>query len=158
MVINASCIGYAMARRKNSRKRTTRRKKPVFNLTNAAQTLIIANGVSMGVFRVDLPTFFGFAQNFQGGYNAGNNSNELTLKEIWARMRGGDGGMSKTWRDAGGIPAVLQSNIKNQLPMILGVTIGVPIAFKFGKQLLSKPIINPINRTLKLAGIKGVKV
>jgi len=98
------------------------------------------------------------AQNFQGGYNAGDNSNELTLKEIWSRMRGGTGGMSQTWRDAGGIPAVLQYNIKTQLPMILGVTIGVPIAFKFGKQLLSKPIINPINRTLKLAGIKGVKV
>jgi hypothetical protein len=37
--------------------------------------------------------------------------------------------------------------------------ITIPIAFKMGKKLLSKPIIRPANRMLKMAGIEGsVKV
>jgi hypothetical protein len=32
------------------------------------------------------------------------------------------------------------------------------LAFKFGKAILAKPLLNPINKTLKIAGIKGVRV
>ena len=151
-----------MARRKSKAKARSRSRKPAFNLTNAAQTLIVANGVSMAMFRTDLPTFLGLAQNFQGGYNASNNSNELTAKELFSGLTGmGSDGIShgadgKAW--AGGIPSVLKSNLKEQIPLLLTVTVGVPIAFKLGKQLLAKPIINPLNRTLKMAGLKGVKV
>ena len=150
-----------MAKRRGKAK-ARRRTNKSFNLTNAAQTLIIANGVSMGMFRVDLPTFLGLAKNFQGGYNEHNNSNELTAKELFAGITGiGSDGIfhgsdGKSW--AGGVPQVLRSNLMSQLPLIVGVTVGVPIAFKLGKKLLAKPIINPINRTLKLVGIKGVKV
>ncbi len=151
-----------MARRKSKAKARSRSRKSAFNLTNAAQTLIVANGVSMAMFRTDLPTFLGLAQNFQGGYNAGNNSNELTAKELFSGLTGmGSDGINhgkdgKQW--AGGIPQVLKSNLKAQIPLLLTVTVGVPIAFKFGKKLLAKPIINPLNRTLKMAGVKGVKV
>ena len=56
---------------------------------------------------------------------------------------------------AGGIPAVLKSNLRrNAIPMV-GAVVGIPIAFNVGKKLLRKPIPTPANRMLKAAGLSG---
>ena len=110
------------------------------------------------MFGVNLPTFLGLRSDFQGGYSAGNYSNELTVREIIDGLMGGNAGMSSSWVAAGGIPAVLKSNLRrNAIPMV-GAVVGIPIAFNVGKKLLRKPILTPANRMLKAAGLSGVKV
>jgi hypothetical protein len=113
--------------------------------------------LSEGVMGVDIATFAGLRQDFTGGYSAGNNSNELTAKEILDRLMGGSGGMTKTWQDAGGIPQVMMTNAKKNIGMILFATVGVPVAFKVGRKLLAKNIANPVNKLLRQTSL-GVKV
>jgi len=154
-----------MAKRKAKSKRT---KKSPFNLTNAAQSLIIANGVSQGLFNTNLATFTGLSSDFSGGGNmdSANNSQELTAKEIISGITGWTiGGRGTGIYTAGSSPwtgslgQVIASNAKNNMFQLIGTVVGVPIAFKLGKRLLSKPIINPTNRMLKTMGVaKDVKV
>ena len=122
-----------------------------------AQQYIIADAISRGMFNTNLLTFVGLRQDFGGGYSAGNNSNELTAREILDVLMGGSGGIyEKSFPE--GLPQVLKSNLKRNAPMMLASVIGVPIAFNIGKKLLRKPIITPANRMLKAAGLTGVKV
>jgi hypothetical protein len=122
-----------------------------------AQQYLIADAVTRGMFGVNLPTFFGLRQDFGGGYNAGNNSNEITVKELIDMAMGGKGGITGTYW-AGGLPQVLKSNLRANAPMMLASVVGIPIAFKVGTKLLRKPILTPANRLLKGAGLTGVKV
>ena len=123
-----------------------------------AQQYLIADAISRGIMGVNLPTFVGLRQDFGGSFTAGNNSNELTLRELIDRAMGGSGGMSPAWQAAGGVSNVVKRNAKaNMIPMLTAV-IGIPIAFNVGKKLLRKPILTPTNRMLKAAGLSGVKV
>jgi hypothetical protein len=154
-----------MAKRKAKPKRS---KKSAFNLTNAAQTLIIANGVSQGLFNTNLATFTGLSSDFSGGGNmdGSNNSDELTAKEIISGITGwtiGGRGTgiytagTSSW--SGSIGQVVAANAKNNMFGLIGTVVFVPIAFKLGKKVLGKPIINPLNRALKAVGVaKDVKV
>lgn len=74
---------------------------------------------------------------------------------------GGNFGISDKYRFDGkaGLGAVIRRNIAMNGSSMLLQLITIPIAFKMGKKLLSKPIIRPANRMLKMAGIEGsVKV
>ena len=113
--------------------------------------------LSEGIFAVDIATFAGLRQDFAGSFNSGNNSNELTAREIVERLMGGSGGMSTTWQERGGIPAVMMANAKRNVGTLLFATVAVPILFKTGSKLLAKPIRNPINKLLRQSSL-GVKV
>lgn len=140
--------------KRRSRKKTT-------NLSTIAQQLLIANMLSEGVMGVDLMTFAGLRQDFAGGYSAGNNSDELTAREIFNGLTGmGSDGIyhgsdGKSWQ--GGIGQVLASNARKNIGTILFATVAVPILFKTGSKLLAKPIRNPINKLLRQSNL-GVKV
>jgi len=140
--------------KRRSRKKTT-------NLSTIAQQLLIANMLSEGVMGVDLMTFAGLRQDFAGGYSAGNNSNELTAREIFNGLTGmGSDGIfhgsdGKSWQ--GGIGQVLASNARKNIGTILFATVAVPILFRTGSKLLAKPIRNPINKLLRQSSL-GVKV
>ena len=140
--------------KRRSRKKTT-------NLSTIAQQLLIANMLSEGVMGVDLMTFAGLRQDFAGGYSAGNNSNELTAREIFNGLTGmGSDGIfhgsdGKSWQ--GGIGQVLASNARKNIGTILFATVAVPILFRTGSKLLAKPIRNPINKLLRHSSL-GVKV
>ena len=149
-----------MAKRKA---KSRSRKKTAFNLTNAAMSLIVANGVSQGMFNVGLPTFLGLSSNFDTTGSSSNNSNEITAKEIINGVTGvGDGYGIYTAGESvwtGQIGQVLVSNLKRNVVPLMVTVVGVPIAFKLGKKVLGKPIINPTNRLLKAVGIgKDVKL
>lgn len=149
-----------MARRKA--KARTRRRTPKLNLTNTAQTLLVANALTQGAFKVDLPTFVGLGSNFSGSYTKGNNSDEITAREILDFVLGGTGGIGSNYAAGrtrvGAMTGAITSNIRqNAVPMVASV-ITIPLAFKVGKQLLAKPVINPLNRGLKMIGLTGVKV
>ena len=148
-----------MARRKSTTKRRSRRRK-TFNVTNAAQTLILANIYSRAVFKVNLPTFLGIRKDFSHGMTAGNNSDEIPLMEMFDAAMGGSGGQNPMWvKNVGGIGATLAKNAKSNAREIVGATIVVPIAFKLGKKLMTKAgVTRGVNRTLDYVGMKEVRV
>ena len=113
--------------------------------------------MSRGAFGVGLPTFLGLSDNFTGGYSSGNNSNEVTIREMFNLIMGGSGGINST-SFPGGLPEVLKSNVKANAFQMATAAIVTPIAFKVGKQLLAKPIIRPMNKVIKMAGLKDVRV
>ena len=71
---------------------------------------------------------------------------------------GGSGGIhSGSFPD--GIVGVMRHNLKENWATMVMATVGVPIAFKVGTKLLRKPIIQPMNKMIKMAGFSSeVKV
>ena len=65
--------------------------------------------------------------------------------------------MSSEWQQRGLMEAV-EKNLRANGMQMLATVILTPIAFKFGKKLLNKPIILPANRMLKSAGVTEVKI
>ena len=122
-----------------------------------AQQYLIADAITRGMFNTNLLTFLGIRDDFQGQYNAGNNSNEITARELFDLAMGGKGGITGTYW-SGGLPQVLKMNLRANAPMMIASLVGIPFAFKVGTKLLRKPIITPTNRMLKAAGLTGVKV
>ena len=122
-----------------------------------AQQYLIADAISRGLFDVNLLTFVGLRQDFGGSWTSGNNSNEITAREIIDRLMGGTGGMSTQWQKQG-FEGVIKHNLRKNGGMMLASVVGIPIAFKIGTKLLRKPILTPANRMLKAAGLSGVKV
>lgn len=104
-----------------------------------------------------MTTFLGLSQNFNQYGSSMNNSNEVTAKELLDLVMGGDGGIyAKSFPD--GLAGVLKSNVKDNALQMATAAVVTPIAFKVGKQLLQKPIIRPLNKVIKMAGLKDVKV
>jgi len=122
-----------------------------------AQQYLIADAVSRGMFNTNLLTFVGLRNDFGGQYSAGNNSNEITARELFDLAMGGAGGITGTYW-SGGLPQVLKGNLRANAPMMIASIVGIPLAFKIGTKLLRKPILTPANRMLKAAGLSGVKV
>jgi hypothetical protein len=118
-------------------------------LTNTAQSVLIADAVSRGMFSVPLMTFLGLSQNFPGGTN---NSWELTLPELTNALMGGSGNISSTGFP-GGVPDVLKRNLKENGFKMAASAILIPVAFRVGTKLLRKPIIAPMNKMIKMAGL-----
>lgn len=101
------------------------------------------------MFSVPLMTFLGISDNFPGGQN---NSHELTLKELIDVAVGGTGSIhSGSFPD--GLPGVLKSNLSKNWMKMTTAAIAIPIGFKIGSKLLRKPVIQPANRLLKMAGL-----
>jgi len=108
---------------------------------------------------VNLPTFLGIRQDFSHGMTAGNNSDEITVRELFDSLMGGTGGQGTAFAQThGGIPGTLKKNAMKNAGMIAAAVIVTPIMFKVGTKLLRKPILTPANRLLKSAGLTGVKV
>lgn len=111
------------------------------------------------MFNVNLPTFLGLRSDFGGGMTAGNNSNEVTAKELLDALMGGSGGVGSAYAASrGGLPYALKDNLRTNAPMLLTSMVVIPMAFKVGTKLLRKPILTPTNRLLMSAGLSGVKV
>jgi hypothetical protein len=148
-----------MARRKQTTKRRTRRKQR-FNVLNAAQTLTLASIYTRGVFNVNIPTFLGLRKDFSHGMTAGNNSDEITLMELFDAAMGGSGGQNPLYAaNYGGITGTLANNAKKNARQMVVATITVPIAFKLAKKLMGKAgVTRGINRTLDMVDLKEVRV
>lgn len=102
-------------------------------------------------------TFLGLSQDFNQYGSSSNNSNEVTARELFDLVMGGNGGIfAASFPD--GLSGVLKSNIKDNAFSMATAAVVTPIAFKVGKQLLAKPIIRPMNKVIKMAGLKDVRV
>jgi hypothetical protein len=148
-----------MARRKSKAKARSRSRKPAFNITNAAQSLIIANAVTQGVAGTSLIPFLteGWLREKSSGEYGSSNSWKFSAQELLQGAITGDFSLTKQW-EGYGLKAAFEKNMKANGAMALTTVIATPILFNIGKNLLSKPIINPANRLLKSVGLKGVKV
>lgn len=161
-----------MAARRRTRKTTRRRSpKPMINVLNTAQTLVIANAATRAFFGTNLQTFMldGWARPITGNVDApagatgwakyaggSNNSWELSAAElIRGIVPGGQGfGMGGTWTIAKAVKHNLQQN-----PDALATMVLAPVGFKVAKKILAKPLINPLNRGIKMLGLQStVKV
>ena len=89
-------------------------------------------------------------------YGSGN-SLTFSAQELLTGVVGGNFGMSSEWQQRGLMEAV-EKNLRANGMQMLATVILTPIAFKFGKKLLNKPIILPANRMLKSAGVTEVKI
>ena len=104
------------------------------------------NAVTKGFFDTDLKTFAGF-----GSYSEYDNSWELTASELFGGIFGSNMGMdTKNYN----LQKVLARNLKANGGMMIAQLIGIPIAFKFGRKILGKQLITPVNRMLKPAGVR----
>jgi len=140
-----------------TRQTTTRRRRSskAVNLTNTAETLLVANAVVKGFTGSNLREFIDLSPR------GANGSNQLTLGELI-----GGQGFGQATSYAGGAGGTLEGlmtavkyNLSQNGTSMLATVILAPMAFKFGKKLLAKPIIRPANRMLKMAGVSGsVKV
>jgi hypothetical protein len=121
----------------------------------------VANAAIHGLFNTNLPTFL-TGKNIGGGFGAGghNNSNEITLQELGSLLMGGSGGIADSFKfeGEGGFPAVLKRNIARNGFNALTQMVTIPLAFKIGRKVLAKPLINPTNRMLKQVGLGEVKL
>ena len=154
-----------MARRRTTRRKTSRRRspKPMLNVANAAQTLVVANAATTAFFGTRLDNFLldGWARPMQGntapGSYAGgtNNSWELSMAELVKGVIPGGQGFGIT--NGLGVFGNIRRNLQTvQGQQALATMVFAPIAFKVGKKILAKPLINPVNKGIKSLGLASV--
>lgn len=149
------------ARRRTTRRKTTRRRspKPMLNVANAAQTVIVANAATTAFFGTSLDSFLldGWARP-----QSQSHSSELNLAElVKGVIPGGQGfGFSSGFENsAGGMPvlAAMKRHLQSQQGrQALATMVFAPIAFKVGKKVLAKPLINPLNKGIRQLGLGTV--
>jgi hypothetical protein len=136
----------------------------MLNVADAAQTVIVANAATTAFFGTSLDGFLldGWARP---ATSKTDNSWELSLAEIVQGVIPGGQGFgfgSQYMANAqkmgmGGFAAALKHNLQSQQGrQALATMVFAPIAFKVGKKVLSKPLINPVNRGLKQLGLASV--
>lgn len=140
----------------------------MLNVADAAQTLIVANAATTAFFGTRLDNFLldGWARPVQGNTAPGsfaggsNNSWELSLAElVKGVIPGGEGfGFGQAYMAAGGglMPAIRRNLQSRAGQQALATMVFAPIAFKVGKKVLAKPLINPVNRGIKSLGLASV--
>jgi len=137
-----------MARKKAQKRRS---RTPKINLINVSEALVQANFLTQGMFGTNVGSFI--TNQIPAADDRGSLSVtgwEL-ISGIWT---GNVGNISSTWQGRGGIGAVINENIKTYGggKMVAGLLL-TPLAFRFGKRLLSKGR-NMVNRTfLKGSGV-----
>ena len=104
------------------------------------------------MFDTDLKAFAGF-----GTAKETDNSWELSAQELIGALFGGNAGIDSKWGSGMYDPTimgVIQRNLKTNGGMMLAQIVGIPIAFKYGRKLLAKPLIRPANKLLAPAGVR----
>jgi len=156
-----------MAARRKTRKTRRRSPKPMLNVANAAQTVIVANAATTAFFGTTLDNFLldGWARPATGNRSPGsyaggsNNSWEISMAElvtglIPGGMGFGQSGQGMWTNDASGLLAAVKRNIQSPAGRTaLATMVFAPVAFKVGKKVLAKPLINPINKQIKSLGL-----
>jgi len=149
-----------MARKRGSRKKQYRRgKRATINGLKIAETLAMANLGTRSLFGVSIAEFLtGQVTSGRSAKSRGrNNSWEITLPELINGLMGGKMGMQPNWQ-AKGLGGAIQKNLTDMQWNEWVKFITIPIAFRVGRKVLAKPLINPINRGLRNLGVKEIKV
>jgi hypothetical protein len=135
-----------------------------------AEQVLVANAVTSGLFNANLREFITGRTpvgSYASLYNPSNKDNLITLPEMLGidRQVGtatGTAGQTLRVGFLAASPALQAEKIKENLMengmSMIGQVIAIPLAFRFGKKFLAKPLINPANKLIRMAGVKEVKV
>jgi len=137
------------------RKKTTRRRKQGVNLVNLAQSAIIANATTEGLFGVNLAEFL--TGRVDGKFNPGADGySTITLPELLGFSKSGFS-FDKIGGNYGGMSFAkgVQYNFARKGPQMLATLVIVPGAFKVAEKLTAKPR-RDANKLLKMAGLNTV--
>lgn len=162
--MGSTVLEGVMPRKKTVRRRT---QKPMLNVLKTAETVVVANAATTAFFGCRLDEFLldGWARPMTGNVRAQgtsgygqylggtNNSWELSMAEIVKGLiPGGEGfGQGGTWTVGKAIKHNLKSN-----PMAVATMFLAPVAFRAGKKVLARPLINPLNRMVRQIGAGSV--
>lgn len=151
-----------MARRKSKKSRRRKTQKKV-NLIGVAESVIIANVVTEGLFNCNALQFItGKGGNLvSDGYFPSNTDTIVTLPELLGMDYNRNQNMSGGSYIPGaftskGAMAVIKENAKTNFLPMMGGLIAVPIAFRVGTKLTTKPRAT-VNKMLNYTKV-GVKV
>jgi hypothetical protein len=121
----------------------------------AVQTVILGNVLTTNAFSLNAWDFLtnnetARKKGMSGGLSLGF---QVTLKELLTQpFSGANGDPNFTNVD------IVWQNMKTNAVPLLTQMIGIPIGFKVLRKLARKPILNPLNRAMKMAGMNDVKV
>jgi len=135
-----------MARRKSAQKR--RSKKQPINLLAVSESLLLANAVTTAAFNCSLPTFIMGTKNF-----GSDGSSVMSLPELLGVGSAKFGGNYSTGNS---FQNQIVENIKTNGVSMATQLIAIPIAFRVGGKILSKPR-SMTNKMLRMSSL-GVKV
>jgi hypothetical protein len=125
---------------------------------------MIADQLTKGMFNAPLREFL-TSTTGGTGYGTGFSATQITLREILSGATGGDygtqytttiGGKKGTYGNKFGDQVV--ANLKENGLMMAFNLIAIPVAFRVGKRVLAKSLINPVNRQIRMVGIRELKV
>ena len=152
----------SMARRRTKRK--TRRSPQKTNLLNVAQSVILGNAVTEGLFNTNMFEFV--TGRINGAYTPGSmaQSSQITLPELLGAgmssseviRQGTFGPITSSAAGYGGVHGnfgdVVKANIQANGVQMMTTLVAVPIAFKVVSKLASKPRreFNKLARTVGL--------
>jgi hypothetical protein len=119
-----------------------------------AETALILNAVTDGVFNASLPDFIS-----GGGSPGTDGSLKVTLPELFGAGPGGFGGNyhSSYGKGFSALGKVAKKNLQDNGVKMAMQVIGIPIAFRIAGSLLKKPR-RQMNSIMKQIGLDGVKV
>jgi hypothetical protein len=145
-----------MARRK-SKAQPRRRTAKNINILNIAESALLANAVTQGLFNSNLKDFVMGTQN--GKYNPGaDGGDRLTLPELFGAGPGGFGGSYGAIPTKGfeNFSSAVMTNAKNNFMTMGAQLIFIPLGFTLASRLTKKPRASA-NKLLSMAKL-GVKV
>jgi hypothetical protein len=123
---------------------------------------VMADQVTKGLFNIDLRSFL---MEQSAGTTSGTQHTQITLRELLSGATGGSYGTTYTLTQGGrkgtygnSFGEQIKANLKANGPQMAFNVIALPLAFKYGKRVLARPLINPTNRLIRSLGIKEVKV
>jgi len=104
---------------------------------------------------VSATDFVGLTKNLNihgaSKYDGTNNSWEITAPELASVLFGQNAGITTPNMN---VMDMVKSNLQRGGGKMVASVILIPIAFKYGRKLLGKTLINPANRLLKPAGVR----
>lgn len=146
-----------MARRRTSRKKTTRRRTPkaMINVLNTAEGYIVASAVTQGLFGTNLIKFATegwLTPKTSGSVMGAGNSWSLSAQELIMSLMGDNSHMAQNWQDMGGVTASIRKNLTDNGGKALATIVLAPVAFKAGKRIARNPI-RQMNKGIKALGL-----
>lgn len=147
-----------MARRR-TRKPARRRSPKTINLSGLAESALIANAVTTGVFGLGLRDFIMSTSGKSAGASIVDGSTQITARELIAGLTGGNANTQYSITSQGrktlygdGLAATLGNNVKANAGTMLGQLVLIPAGFRVFNKLTSKPRATA-NKALKMSGL-----
>lgn len=151
-----------MAKRRNSKTKRSRSRKSAISLIGLVETYMLLNVATRTLFNNDPVNFIMGKDGPQSGKMSSGSSTTLNIKEMFGQGGYQGYGIHTGVAAQGGYAAtplgVMGHNLRNNWVSGAAGMILIPMAFRFGKKLMS-PAVNRTNRLLgKAIGKNTVKL